>query len=104
MPRDPKSNLELELQEEKVATLARIGNKMDEALRKLREFEVTLQGRPSRPDDLTTHEELLVEAAEKVWFYVVQRDSIGLVESPEDLRERGVPAEVIRRMGPRRAR
>lgn len=104
MPRDAQGNLELEIQEEKAATLARIGNRMEEALQRLRDFEAALQKRsPSREGELEAHQELIDDAAEKVWFYVVQREALGLIETTERLRDRGVPAEVLRRMGPRKS-
>jgi hypothetical protein len=89
--------LERELVGERALALGRIAEGMEKALDDLRQFDREGSGDPVERDDLCA------VAAERVWFYVVQRESLGWYQHEEALRSYGVPAELILRMGPRRA-
>jgi hypothetical protein len=89
--------LERELTGERAAALGRIAAAMEKALEELRQFDREGSGDPAERADLAAI------AAERVWFYVVQRESLGWYRHEEALRFYRVPAELILRMGPRRA-
>jgi hypothetical protein len=88
--------LERELVGERAHALGRIAAAMEKSLDDLRQFDATPGGDP------TERAELVAIAAERVWFYVVQRESIGWYRHEDALRFYGVPPELILRMGPRR--
>lgn len=86
-----------ELNSERAHAIGRIAKGMDRALAALRDFDAGVVTDPPR-----TREDLVAEAAEWVWYYVVQRDVLGWHRHEEALRAHDVPAEVRARMGPRR--
>jgi hypothetical protein len=86
-----------ELHGERAHALGRIARGMEKALAALRDFDAGVIADPEK-----TREELVAEAAERVWFYVVQRDVLGMHGHDEALRAYDVPDEVRFRMGPRR--
>jgi hypothetical protein len=88
--------LERELVGERALALGRIAAAMEKALDDLRQFDRAGDGDPAE------RAELCAIAAERVWFYVVQRESLGWYRHEDALRFYGVPAELILRMGPRR--
>jgi hypothetical protein len=89
--------LERELVGERALALGRVAAGMEKALEDLRQFDA------EGPGDPAAREELVAIAAERVWFYVVQRESLGWYRHEDALRFYGVPAELILRMGPRRS-
>ena len=96
--------LERELVGERANALGRIAASMEKALEDLRQFDREGSDRTAGADgEPVTRDELVAVAAERVWFYVVQRESIGWYRHEEALRSYRVPAELILRMGPRRA-
>ena len=92
------AGLELELQGERALALGRVAAGMEKALEDLRRFDEEGAG-----EDGIDRAELVAIAAERVWFYVVQRESLGWYRHDDALRFYRVPAELIFRMGPRRA-
>ena len=123
--RDP-SPLAYEIAQQKALTLGRVGARFERALEALREFDEATRrsggdggdrGRRPHPaprrDRLrgpepggagAGREELLADAAEALWCYVVQREVCGFSGVEWILREYEVPREVHLRMGPRAAR
>ncbi len=97
MAADRFAGLEYELQVERALALGRVAARMEKALDDLRQFDRAGAGDPAE------RAELCAIAAERVWFYVVQRESLGWYRHEDALRFYGVPAELILRMGPRRA-
>jgi uncharacterized protein DUF6665 len=89
--------LELELQGERARALGRVAAGMEKALEDLRAYDREGSGDPAE------REELAAIAAERVWFYVVQRESLGWYRHEDALRFYGVTSELILRMGPRRS-
>ena len=53
---------------------------------------------PANPD---RRRDLLEEAAEAVWFYILQRESLGLRQNTKALDQFDVPGEIRARIGPR---
>ena len=96
MAADRFGALELEMVGERAAALGRIAAAMEKALDDLRQFDAVPGGNPAE------RAELCAIAAERVWFYVVQRESLGWYRHEDALRFYRIPAELILRMGPRR--
>jgi hypothetical protein len=92
------SSVENEIRGERARALGRTVRRLEEALASLEGAAAAhRRGRPSR-------DELVEDAAERLWYAVVQREAVGLRRHDEFLRDLRVPAEVATRMGPRRRR
>jgi hypothetical protein len=91
---------EYELAQEKAWALARIGRRLQAALDALSAFDA---GRAERPSPGTpeadARAELVGDAGEALWYYVIQREVCGLRDNESVLRQLGVPREVRLRMG-----
>ncbi len=83
-----------EIAEEKAASLGRAGRRLEAALAALRDLD-------PREDSIERREELLDEAGEALFFYLVQREACGLRDSAEVLEALNVPRAVQLRMGVR---
>ena len=94
-----KSGLEgvqVEIAQEKAASLGRAATRLQNALSRLRAHEQT----PAPDDEANTERKRFVgEAGEALWYYVVQREACGLRDVEFVLREFQVPREVYLRMG-----
>jgi hypothetical protein len=105
MPRrDPfeVNPLEVELLEEKAATYARILNAMRAALNDLEAFDLDAPAPSDRSlEQRQRRAELLALASERAWFFVVQRDALGMGRPEGFYEEFGISPEVRRHMGPR---
>ena len=95
MPARPIDVFEYELQAEKAASLGRVAAKMEAACAQLRDLDERGVRGPER-------DAMVAEAAEYVWFYVVQREAMGWRDHREALAIYRVPPELVARMGPRR--
>ncbi len=92
--------LEYELLQEKAWNLMRLGNRLRQALDTLRAFDDERAGGAAPAEgDADRREELLAEAGEALWYYVVQREVSGMRDNAAVIREMGVPREVQLRMG-----
>lgn len=92
--------VEAELVAEKATALARVTAKFETALDALARSERELaSGGQVEPE---VRARLRAEAAERLWFLIVQREAIGLRQHENLLRFYAVPAEVRRAMGARR--
>jgi hypothetical protein len=89
------SVLDYEIAEQKAHTLGRLGHQVEQALRRLREFDAGGPG-PALKDRRSA---LLDEAAERVWAFMVQREVCGLRSWEAVVREYGIPREVLNRVG-----
>ena len=83
--------LEIELLEEKATSYFATVKKMQAALR---EFDQSAAGQRS---------ELLAEAAERVWFFLVQREAMRLPFYKTIFADFEIPPEVQARIGPKRS-
>ncbi len=99
---DRSNPIELEIVEEKAGTLARVAERLEASLRALEAIEQRLAGAPGDGAALALREELLGEAAEWLWFLVVQREVVGATSHDALFEVYRIPAAVRRRMGPRR--
>ncbi|HEX8693514.1 MAG TPA: DUF6665 family protein [Longimicrobium sp.] len=92
--------LEYELRQEMAATLARLGRRLDAALRELEAFDASRRdGRTPAAGDASEREALVAAAGEALWYYVVQREVCGIGGTDAMLRELRVSREVQLRMG-----
>src|SRR6516164_9177573 len=99
--RNPAATLEYQIAHEKASALGRLGRELERALSALRAFD-TAHGRFS---GLTgelgkRRDNLVAEAAEALWYLMVQRDACGMYKSIYVMADYAVPSEVQNRMGP----
>lgn len=90
--------LDYEIAQEKAFSLGRMSRRLNEALQALEAFDAARPG-GSAPDVAGERRELVAEAGEALWYYVVQREACGLRDSEAMMRELRVPREVRLRMG-----
>src|SRR5215207_4126744 len=90
-----------ELLQEKAATLARLGRRLEEALGALERFDAAHLAKSASAE----RDELVSAAGEALWYYTVQREVAGLRDTEAMMRHLRVPREVWLRMGfrPKRA-
>ena len=84
--------LEYELMSERADSLGRHGLKVEKALALLSERLAAGCGEAERED-------LLNDAADKVWAFFIQREMCGLRSQKDAIRRYGIPPEVIARLG-----
>ena len=99
---DPDNPLAIEIQQEKAEAYFAACRKMVDALEALEVFDRAVASE-TRDDKQSTHRsELLEDAAERVYFVVIQREAMRLSCRDEFFADYGVTDEVRRRLGPRR--
>jgi hypothetical protein len=84
--------LEYELMSERADALGRHGLKVEKALALLGERLAAGCGETERED-------LLNDAADKVWAFFIQREMCGLRSQKDAIRRYGIPSEVMARLG-----
>jgi hypothetical protein len=87
---NPLEALDHEVLQEKVATLSRLGRRLERALERLA---------ASQAAAAAEREARLAEAGEALWHFVVQREAMGLCNTEQALRAYKVPGPVRARMG-----
>jgi hypothetical protein len=87
--------LQYEIAQEKAGVLARLGRKVQAALQALAAFDAAA---PSGADP-AERDALVGAAGEALWYFVVQREVLGMNDSDAVMRELRVPREVRLRMG-----
>jgi hypothetical protein len=94
-PADPSRVVALdhEIAQEKATALGRLGRALEAALAALGEDD---RGESRRS---ATRAQLVAEASDALWCFVVQREACGLRDPRPVMREYRVPAEVQNRMG-----
>lgn len=93
--------LAYEILQEQAAVLARLGRRLEAALAELAAYDGGHQTPAPRQDP--ERERLVDAAGEALWYFVVQREVLGIRDAEVVLRELRVPREVRLRMGlPRR--
>jgi len=98
------ASIEQELLAEKASALALAGDNLAAALAVLAQVDAALaDASPEQRSDLAPRRrKLRDEAAERLWYLLVQREAIGLFQHEAMLREQRVPVEVRLLAGPRR--
>ena len=94
---NPAAALDYEIAQEKASALGRMGRALEAALGTLRAFDA--QARDMTADARRDRRALVEQAGYALWLFVVQRESLGLRDSPQLMRDYQVPAEVRARMG-----
>lgn len=87
--------LEYEIAQQKAQTLGDLGQKLEEALSRLRSFDPAQAG----PDGAARQAALLDAAAERAWSLMVQRELSGLRHWDAVVKSYAIPREVLNRMG-----
>jgi hypothetical protein len=86
--------LQYEILQESAATLARLSRRAEATLATLAAYDAAGSA-PSAAE----RDELVAAAGEALWYYVVQREVLGMGEAERVMRELDVPREVRLRMG-----
>ena len=89
--------LQYEIAQEKAGVLARLGRKLQTALDGLEAHDAA--ARAGSPADAAERDALVAAAGEALWYFVVQREVLGLRDSDVVMRELRVPRDVRLRMG-----
>ena len=95
------SALETEIAGEKAASLGRSGRQLRVALDKLRKFDSGAMKRRRAGGRAETRAELVAQAGEAYWSYIVQREALGLTDNASIVADYGIPPDVARSMKPR---
>jgi hypothetical protein len=85
--------LDYEIAQEKAAALGRLGRALETALAALAEHEL------KHDDHGETRAELVQDASDALWCFIVQREACGLRDPRPVIRDYRVPAVVQNRMG-----
>jgi hypothetical protein len=91
--------LQYEILQEKAAVLTRLGRRLQAALDALAAFDASAEAGAAEERDA-----LVGAAGEALWYFVVQREVLGLRDAETVMRELRVPREVCLRMGLNRLR
>jgi hypothetical protein len=94
---NPAGALDYELAQEKASALGRLGRALEAALAALQSFDAQIVERT--PETRRERRALVAEAGHALWLFVVQRESIGLRDARQLMRDYRVPADVQSRMG-----
>jgi len=94
---NPAAALDYEIAQEKASTLGRLGRALEAALAALREHDE--QTSEPSPETQKARRALVAQAGHALWLFVVQRESLGLRDIRQLMRDYRVPAEVQNRMG-----
>lgn len=99
---DPDNPLAAEIQQETAEAYFAACKKMVDALETLQVFDRAAASSTRDDEQITRRSELLDDAAERVYFVVIQREAMKLSGYEEFFENYGVPGEVRTRLGPRR--
>jgi hypothetical protein len=91
----PAATLDYEIAQEKASALGRLGRALEKALGALHDFDA----QPNNDDTREQRRALVAQAGHALWLFVVQRESIGLRDTRQLMRDYRVPGEVQARMG-----
>ena len=87
--------LDYEIAQQKAQILGNLGSELEQALAKLRAFDANAQG----PEREAERSDLLDEAADRAWTFMIQRELCGLRHWETVVKEYRIPREVLNRMG-----
>jgi hypothetical protein len=93
----PAATLDYEIAQEKASALGRLGRGLEAALGALRDFDTQLNDASDKARQ--RRRALVAQAGHALWLFVVQRESIGLRDTRQLMRDYRVPGEVQARMG-----
>jgi hypothetical protein len=92
--------LDVPLAGEAAASLGMAGRKLKKTLDALRQYDADVAALSRRSDE-STRKDLVMEAAEAYWGYVVQREQLGLLDPEYIAKEYEIPTDVKLAMGPK---
>ena len=93
----PATALDYEIAQEQASVLGRLGRSLEAALAALAEHDAV------EASDKGARRQLVQQASEALWCFIVQREACGLRDPRPVLRGYAVPGEVYARMGARRS-
>jgi hypothetical protein len=98
---NPAAALDYEIAQEKASALGRLGRGLESALDALRAFDAqpALDARQNGDAARAQRRALVAQAGHALWLFVVQRESVGLRDTRQLMRDYRVPGEVQARMG-----
>src|SRR4051794_18352881 len=88
------ATLNYEIAEERASALARLGQRLENALTALAEYP------PTADSNREIRKRLVEQAGHALWLFVVQREACGLKKMDHVIKIYRVPNEVVARMGP----
>jgi Family of unknown function (DUF6665) len=94
---NPTAALDYEIAQEKASALGRLGRALEASLAALRDFDA--QPREPSADTRQARRALVTQAGHALWLFVVQRESLGLRDTRQLMRDYRVPADVQHGMG-----
>jgi hypothetical protein len=98
---DPDNPLAIEIQQETAAAYFAACRKMVDSLEALKAFDRAVASAAPDHERVRRRTELFEDAAERVYFVVIQREAMKLSVGEEFFKDYGVPDEVRIRLGPR---
>ena len=99
---DPDNPLAVEIQQETAQSYFAACRKMVDAIEALQAFDRAAAPSTPNHEQITRRSELLDDAAERVYFVVIQREAMKLSGYEEFFQNYEVPNEVRTRLGPKR--
>jgi hypothetical protein len=99
---DPDNPLAVEIQQETAASYFAACKKMVNALEALQAFDRAVASSIRDSEQITRRSELLEDAAERVYFVIIQREAMKLAGYEEFFEDYGVTGEVRTQLGPKR--
>jgi uncharacterized protein DUF6665 len=90
--------LDYEIAQEQVSAFGRLGRAPEAALAALADYD------RDNGERNAARTRLVAEASDALWYFIIQREAIGLRDPRPVLRDYRVPAEVHNRMGVLRSR
>jgi hypothetical protein len=99
---DPDNPLAVEIQQETAASYFAACRKMVDALEALKAFDRAVAPATRHNEQSAPRAKLLEDAAERVYFVIIQREAMKLSRDEHFFEHYEVPDEVKTRLGPRR--
>jgi hypothetical protein len=100
--KDRDDPLAIEIQQETAAAYFGACRKMVDSLEALKDFDRAVTAATRDTMQITRRSELLEDAAERVYFVIIQREAMKLSRDEHFFEHYEVPGEVRMRLGPRR--
>jgi len=91
--------LDYEIAQEQASALGRLGRALEAALAALVEYDRIHQDERAHRERTAKRAQLVDEAGDALWCFIVQREACGLRDPRPVMRDYRVPAEVQNRMG-----
>ena len=99
---DPDNPLAVEIRQESAAAYFAACRKMVGSLEALKAFDRAAPSATRAKEQITRRSELLEDAAERVYFVIIQREAMKFSRDEHFFEHYEVPDEVRTRLGPRR--